>query len=350
MRMENYLVVCKTLWKQYLYKHRKWLLLLLLAAVILHFFNPMEKGDRFTGFTIGVCASDEEGRILLKQLQNREGIFRFREYEDENDMLRDIKNSTLECGYVLPEKFLERLSDGKLRNQITLYHSSASVVHKLSYEVVFSYLFGMLSDGILEKWMDEGTNGELLSYDRDLRERLREWKENYESGDATFTFVFGQVGKSQEQQGKKLDAVRGLVGVVIFFLALLGFANSNEISSQMTALTIFASKGLASAARHIAAVGSVAAGGLFWMIAGHGTEPLQKELFGFLVYFVMLELFIWILKFLLPTKEAVYGAIPVLILGSILLCPVFFRLETYIPAAGYLGKLFPLYWYLSLFI
>lgn len=349
MKIGNCFVAGKILWKQYLYKQRLWLLLLLLTACMIRFWGPVEKGDEFTGFAIGVYASDDEGEMLLEQLKSREGIFRFCEYEDESSMLRDIKNGTLECGYVLPDGFLKKISDGKMRHQITLYHSSASAVHKLSYEVVFSYLFGMLSDSTLERWMDEGTNGVLLSYDRDLRERLIEWKEDYESGDATFTFVFEQVGKAGKQQGERLDTVRGIVGVAIFFLALLGFANSHEMASQMFALTIFATKRLEFAARHVAVAGSVIAGGLFLVVAGHGTEP-SKELLGLLVYFVTLELFIWVLKFLLRSKEAVYGAIPVLLLGSILVCPVFFRIETYIPAAGYLGKIFPPYWYLSLFI
>lgn len=349
MKIRNYFLLCKVLWKQYLYKHRIWLLVLLLLAFILRFVNPMENKDEFVGYIIGICASDDEGKALLGQLQNHEGIFEFCEYEDEKVLLRDVKNGTLECGYVLPEDFLGKLSDGKMRHQITLYHSSASVVHKLSYEVVFSHLFEMLSDITLEKWIEEGTNGVLLSYDRDIRERLKQWKENYESGDSTFSFIFEQVGRGRTLQENRLDIVRGIVGVAIFFLALLGFANCDEVSLKMTSFTIAEAKRLEAIARHIAVTSSVVAGGLFLVIAGRGTEPV-KELLGLFFYFVTLELFLWILKFLLPKKEAVYGAIPVLLLGSILFCPVFFQMEAYFPVAGYLGKIFPPYWYLSLFI
>jgi len=127
MKIRNCFLLYKVLWKQYLYKHRIWLLLLLLTAFILRFMSPAEAKDGVVGFTIGVCIADDEGKALLGQLQNREGIFRFCEYEDESAMLRDVKNGTLECGYVLPEDFFGKLSEGKMRHQITLYHSSSSV-------------------------------------------------------------------------------------------------------------------------------------------------------------------------------------------------------------------------------
>ncbi len=348
--MKQILLMHKVLWKQYLYKHYRWILLLLSVALFLRFVQPANNEEGFAGLSVGVCTSDEKGKELLKRLQGakqkvsstEEGVFRFREYDEQEDMLRDIKNGTLECGYVLPEGFFEKLAKGKLHNRITLYYSGSSGAHKLSYEVVFSHLFGMLSEEILSDWVARSMPDEAAS------EGLLRLKEIYEAGDDTFSFEFAYVGESRERTGSVVDSVRGMVGVSIFFLALLGLANCCELSTQAGSFARREAKRLEYVGLNIAVAGSILTGGLFLAIAGLGTQP-AKELSGLVLYFIMLEVYLFILKQILRKKEAVYGAIPVLLLGSILLCPVFFRIETYIPVVGYLGRAFPVYWYLNFF-
>lgn len=348
MKVKQMLLLNKVLWKQYLIKHRRWLFVLLLAALFSRIMWMAEKGEGFAGLTVGVCAADEKGEELLERLQEieaesrweKEGVFRFREYEEQELMLRDVKNGILECGYVLPEGFFEKLTEGKLHNRITLYYSGASGAHKLSYEVVFSHLFGMLSEEILADWMEESG----LTFP----EKLLQMKENYEAGEDTFSFEFAYVGNSRQQTNATVDSIRGIVSILIFFLALLGLANCCELSTKISAFARQEARLLEYTGLHIAVVGSVVSGGIFSALAGLGTQP-AKELCGLMIYFVVLEIFLFALKQILRTREAVYSAIPVLLLGSILFCPVFFRIETYLPVLGYLGRAFPAYWYLDFF-
>lgn len=351
--MKQILLMNKVLWKQYFYKHHTWLLMLLLAALFLRFVQPTDSGEGFSGLLVGVCASDEAGKELLERLQGREdglksgeGVFRFLGYDEQESMLRDVKNGTLECGYVLPEGFFEKLSEGKLHNRIILYYSDSSGAHKLSYEVVFSHLFTMLSEEILSDWL--GESGIEYTAENAAAEWLLEQKELYESGEDTFSFEFEHVGNSRKQEKAGPDGMRGIIGVSIFFLGLLGLAGSYELSAGAGAFARHEARRMERTGVHIAVTGSVLAGGCFLLLAGVGTQP-GKEVLGLGFYFVLLEVYFWILKGILRTREAVYGAIPVLLLGSILLCPVFFRIETFVPVVGYLGKAFPLYWYLNFF-
>lgn len=340
------------LWKQYLHKHRLWLLMVLLAAFALRIWNMKMTENELTGILIGVYTEDEAGARLLAGLQEPKAqgktvgdVFRFLDYSDQETMLRDIKNGTLECAYVLPKGFFENISDGKIRKQIKLYHAESSGAHKLSYEVVFSHLFGMLSEEVLQGWLAECSLGEETDYEQ----KLLKWKTDYENGDATFSFVFEHVGRKQEAQEAVLDITRGLTGIMIFFLGLLGLANCCEISEKVNAFGEYGMRVIESVSLHIAILGSVITGGLFIILSG-GFEHLGKELWGLTVYFVILEIYFWICKQILRKPGIIYGAIPILVLGSILFCPIFFSVETWIPALGYLGKLFPVYWYLNLFI
>ncbi len=351
--MRRILLMNKVLWKQYFYRHRTWFVFLLVAALLLHFWYPNNQKESFAGLLIGVCAMDEDGKELLKRLQKQKTqgdageVFNYCEYKEQEEMLRDVKNGTLECGYVLPEKFFEKLSDGKIHNQIILYHSTASGAHKLSYEMVFCHLLDMLSEEILQEWFKE-SELENITDKAEAAARLQELKENYENGDATFSFAFRHVGERQEEKQVSLDSVRGLIGVVIFFLALLGLANSCEMAGRFGAFAHRQAKMIEYISLHIAVAGSVLFGGLFMILAGRGGRLLY-ELVGHGIYFVILLGYLFVLKWILRTKEAIYGAMPVLLLGSILFCPVFFRIETFIPAMGYLGKAFPVYWYLNFF-
>ena len=110
---------------------------------IYFYINPVE--DEVQGIAVGVCAEDEKGKELLEKLESVEGIFRFQDYQNEEEMIRQIENGTLECGYVFPEGFYENILRGRTVRQITLYCSPASSAHKISYEVVFSELFEILS-------------------------------------------------------------------------------------------------------------------------------------------------------------------------------------------------------------
>lgn len=337
-------IIYKVLWKQYFYKHYRWFVLLLATALVMRISQIQKLPEEMNGIMVGVCAKDADGERLLKQLQQPDQIFHFCSYEETEAMLRDVKNGTLECAYLLPEDFFKQISDGKMRKQITLYHSASSGAHKLSYEVVFSHLFAMLSEEILEDWYVEGA-GEVAEAEECLLER----KEAYEAGDATFTFAFEYVGEQAGMEAPILSKERGFAGVSVFFLALLGLANCREIAGKAGAYARRDARRMEGFCLHIAVLGSVLAGGAFLLLAD-GFEQPAKELGGLVIYWIILEIYLRILGCILKTSRAVYGAIPVLLLGSILLCPVFFRLETWIPVAGYLGKLFPPYWYLNIFI
>ncbi len=348
--MEKWWQLNKILWKQYLVRHRMGLVLFLVVGILLSCFGRQMEAEDYSGIKAGVFAEDEEGKRLLEKLEKEEGILQFESFAGEEEMVRKIVNGTLECGFTLPAGFYENMKKGKMMRQVELYYSPSSAAHKISYEVVFSYLFEELSDDVLMKYMDHSEENGVFDKEetKENRALLLALKDKYSKNGTTFSFSYKQVQAKGEEPLASFSVIRGCIAVFIFFMSLLGFAGCLEVNEM--------SKGLAGSKRirirewslHIAVFSSVFLGGVLLALWGGG-EGIGKELMGLFLYFIVLEIYIRILKLFLRRPGAVYGSLPLLLLGSLLFCPVFIRMKTYLPVIGFLEKLFPPSYYLNLF-
>lgn len=340
--MKNWWQMNGILWKQYYIRHKVWIWLLLVMGVLLRLLEGRFMQQEYAGMMIGVYAQDEQGRELLDLLQQEEGIFRFLSFNSEEELRRQVENGSLECGYVLPEGFYRELLSGKFRRQIGIYYSPASSAHRISYEVVFSRLYQEFSDRILEDYLKES------GFDSEQLTALLALKEEYESNESTFSFRYETAGGETVGEENSLDALRGCIGILIFFMSLLGLGNCKELTGISSRIPGFKGNKIKNISLDIAVTGSIVMGGILILISGAG-DHLLKEVLGLAVFWVALEVYVRLLTIILPTPRAVYGVIPVLVLGSMLFAPVFIRIETYIPAVSLLGRLFPVTWYLEFF-
>lgn len=349
--MEKCWQLNRILWKQYLMRHRIWLALFLAVGIFLCIFGERKKEDAaYCGISIGVLVQDDKGAELLAKLQEEEGIFHFLSFEEEAEMLRQIESGSLECGFVLPEGFYENLIRGRRMRQINLYYSPSSAAHKISYELVFSYLFELLSDQVLldyvEYTKESGafTKEEIEKISGEILER----KEYYAQNGSTFSFVYEQIGKEEETEVQPLNTMRGCIAVLVFLMSLLGLAGCCELEGILQGITGRNRIKIKEVSLNISIFGSVFFGGIMLFLTGTG-EGVKKEAMGLAVYFVVLQIYTRFLRLFVKKAEAVYGLIPVFILGSLLFCPVFIQIRTYLPAAAFAEKIFPVSYYLNLF-
>lgn len=356
VKMKKWYQLQIILWKQYLLRHKIWLVGLMAAVLALGITDAVKgkKEEAVAGIAVGICTEDEKGEELSARLLEKEGIFRFLPYEEEAALRRDVENGSLECGYFLPAGFFENMAEGKVRRQISLYYSPGSAAHKISYEVVFDELFRMLSDEVLKSYAASGILGEQAT--KEEKERLAEellmLKEQYESNGSTFSLQYELQGEEKRLKEKEaaglpaLDVRRGCIAVVIFFMSLMGLANCLEFTENGSCGFCVSEAGkLRESSFHIAIAGSVLSGAALLPFAD-SFRGMGKEAVGLLLYFAVLEIYLRLYLLIFRKAERVYALIPMLLLGSVLLCPVFFRMEVYFPAAAFLQKLFPVSWYL----
>lgn len=339
--MRNWWHINIILWKQYYIRHRVWLLLLLVVGLLFRLWGNHGQ-DEYRGMTVGVYAQDEQGREILSLLLKEEGIFRFQTFDSEEELRRQVENGSLECGYVFPDGFYEELAEGRLRRQIGLYYSPSSSAYRISYEVVFAHLYQMISDQVLENYLEESELG------MEQLPQLLKLQEEFENNESTFSFRYETVGEEMQKEKETLDVIRGCIGVMIFFMSLLGLGNCQELTQISSRIPGMKGNKVKNMSLHIALFGSILTGAALILLSGTG-ENVLREIGGLLVYWVVLEVYVRLLKLLSPTSRSIYGMIPVLLLGSLLFAPVFIRIEAYLPAASLIGKLFPVTWYLECF-
>lgn len=336
------------LWKQYLMKQKWWFYILILILVCLIVFGKIQADNQqqTRGIAIGICTKDEMGSRLFHKLSEQDGIFRFQQFTEEEELQRQIENGSLECGYVLPEGFYDNLLKGKMRRQIQLYISPASVAHKISYEVVFGHIFELLSGDILENYLEQSSFSE--EEKEEYKDVLLSLNRDYLVNGAVFSFEYLQTGTEKEEQPTTLNSLRGCIAIVIFLMSLLGLANSldmKEISAAMSKRRTFL---IQSRSLSIAIFSSIAAGGIFICLTGQAIS-FRKELAALFLYYIILQLYMHLLWFFTKKAETIYAMLPVLLLGCLVFTPVFINIKTYLPNLTWVEKLFPPYYYLSLF-
>ncbi len=346
--MNNWIEIYRILWKQYFIRFRIWMILLLLGAVAAGVFNRINPWEKeYAGITIGVCAEDEKGLQLLKKLQTEKGIFQFVGYSNEEEMIRQVESGALECGYLLPNGFYDQLLKGKTAHQITLYYSPASSAHKVSYEAVFAELFELLSEDFLREYLKENGYAEGIESEK-AKERLLDLNAQYMGNGSTFHFVYETMEHQTDEKPQNLNTLRGCIGIVIFFMSLLGFGNCLEQRNTWNAFPVNTGRKLKSASIHVAISGSVLMGGIFLRLSQTGNNDFH-EMKALLFYFVILEIYIRVLCFFFKSSRMLYGMLPVMILGCCLFSPVFVRIDRYLPGAEWISHLFPVTYYLKLF-
>lgn len=344
--MSSWLEIYGILWKQYFIKFRIWIVFLLLGAVLIGINRTAYKEEAYQGILVGVCFEDENGIQLFDKLMGEQGIFRFYGYSDEQDMIRQIENGTLECGYMLPKGFYDNLLKGKKTRQITLYCSPASSAHKISYEVVFAELFELLSQDILKEYLKDVRYVEEEDM-QEAQEKLLALNEQYSVNGSTFHFVYETTENQVSSKPENLNVLRGITGVIIFFMSLLGLGNSLDHKNTWKAVQGNRGKRLQSGSIHVAVCGSSILGGLCLMLARAGENPV-REAASLLLYFFILEIYIRGLSLFIKSSKVLYGLLPVMMLGCCLFCPVFIRIDRYLPAVKWISGVFPVTYYLML--
>ncbi|NBJ94119.1 ABC transporter permease [Parablautia muri] len=348
--MKNRLQIYGILWKQYLFKYKWWILFVLIFALAAGVAGgkSVHKESDYRGITAGVCWSDEKGRQLLTKLEQEKGIFKFQGFENVSEMIREVENGTLECGYELSWDFYEELLNGKAKRQVTLYYSPASSTHKISFEIVFVNLFEMLSEDILRHYLRENGFGNGTGEDVD---RLLALNKQYAEDGSGFHFVYETTQEKEDKAPENLNSFRGCMAVMMFLMCLLGLGNALEQERIWKALPGHLGRQAKSGYIHVAVLGSILTGGLCLLLQGMLSHRVSfsKEIVALLAYAVVLEIYVRVLNLFIKKSREVYGLLPVLVLGSCLFSPVFIRMENYLPAVLWVSKIFPTTYYLRLF-
>lgn len=358
------------------------LLLLLLPACLWGFREAGREGEE--KISIALYAGESEwNRQAAEKLLADGGSFSFYLSGSEEALREDVAARRAECGYIFPENLRERLESGDYKRSIVLVTAPSTVADKLSSEVVFSGLFSVWGRELLKSFSAsweplrgaasgragagkgeenarkamgmEGTQsrGALDSTKgAEIWEELEPLYDKYLENGSTFAFRYETSGGGTfgGPSVKTSLPARGIVSVFVFVMALTAGVTACEDERRGLFSLLSGARREAAVAACLAApvLLSCASGFLGLLAAGEiGRAGWGREAALLLAYGAACTLFSWALCRLLRNSLLMACLIPFFIIGSLILCPVFVDLSSFIPAAGTAGRLFLPYYYLK---
>ena len=216
--------------KEYIRKPFTYLIVISIPAIVF-FLNFSQESINSHSITAGFITDSDQ---VKSAMNNYNGIYEFISYENENEMKRDILNNKLECGYVFCDDFIDSMLNGKKNNNITVYISSASTLHPMINETVYSCIFPELSRLGLEDYIENKSAAKEYYQEKIFTTSdITDLYKKYYTNDSTFHFNY-----NKEPSNYKLDTVslllnpvKGLVAIMILLSALTGaysFYNSGQ--------------------------------------------------------------------------------------------------------------------------
>lgn len=348
-------VILRTLWKRLL--HRKGLFLCLLAMPFLMWSVQALEKDGETGILAGVYTEQEStwNEQLRKLLTETDGSIQFVSYQDFEEMQQDIVAGRIECGYILQEDLQNRMERQRWNHAVTVYESAHSLLTPVINEAFFESLFTLVSSEWFEGYVAKYE--EFAEIDQqELRENIQfRLKEQLENGTLFFVEHFDIDGNKFQsgpeetsvlsgQSEAQVFPVRGIAAVMILLCGLIGMFDcivdrrSGPFPVKGRRKTVYVLD-VALPVSIAAVIGLVT---LFFSGEWKGAvEISQMFLYSILVVFWCLLLSLFIRK-----EKVLAVLLPVIVLCSLILPPVFLDLSAFVPGFDVLEKWLPVTYYL----
>lgn len=311
-----------------------------------------EQADGLTRRIVERLVEEEDaaGEEPEDAAQKESDGFRFYLCPDLETLQEDVETRRAECGYVFPDDLEEMLDSGQWKRSIILYRAPSTVADALSSEVVFAALMEEYGKEIL---MDFMTSDQLFAeLDQELvRRETEELWEKYRSGGSTFSFVYETAqGEAADAKGTAALPARGLAAVWLFMAGLFAAVTVSQDERRGLFVSLPAGqRGVCRVAVMAGPAALAALSGLLGLAAAGILEPLWYEAAAMGIYLAAVVAFSAVLQRLIPHPAAICSLIPVFLLGSLFLCPVFFDAGRLVPRLETLGRLFLPFYYLKAF-
>lgn len=337
IKLRRYFLLNKRLYKQLSYVI---LLIIIPVAVFLLRVTTQEKGHLMS---VGIYAedkTDETTKELLKEIFDFKKEFLFTEYDSEQEAVADVQKGVIEEAWIIPDGIgdsLLKMAAGEYpRDTITLYLRETGVTHYLMKEILESCFFKLLSDDVFKAYVienfedSEGVDDVYINF--------------YNKVPESSLFKFSYLdGETSEEADYLIMPIRGLLAILLLITGIAG--SVYYIEDEKHGLFIY----WHSRTKNLRALGYYSVvmfnstllvlASLF--LAGIGTNPLM-EILNLLIYDFMIILFSMILRTIFPRIKTIGVVMPLVVILSILLSPVFIDfkslrvIETFVPSFHYL--------------
>lgn len=347
------ILLCNGLYIKRSFKKISFIFLLITLPIFCCFLNSVVKNES-TSVKVGIYSESksEMADKLIYNLMSKYESVSFTQCSSVSQLKDKVISGDFECGYVIPDDFAEKIACNDLNNIIELYTSPGTFLASLSNEYIFSEIFKEYAVNELTEYIAAQDIFTISDVSR-LNQELRTMYEDYLNSSEIFSFRYinGEneiIDNTDLLSSYFLLSIKGIIALVIMFVAFIGtfYLYKDKKSGIFRAFN--SATGLLCKMSEIFSLTLIACiSGLASIVLCGQSEGIVIETARFLLYAVICTIYCFIVQKILPNMYAFAALIPVFVLGSILLCPIFFDITEMIPVGKYAAWLFlPRYFFL----
>ena len=347
------ILLCNGLFIKRGFKKISFIFILIMLPILCFFLSSVIKTEG-TSVKAGIYSEcdDEMSDKIIDKLINEYKSVSFIECSSMEQLKENVISGRFECGYVFPKDFTEKLACNDLNNIVELYTSPGTFLSSLSNEYIFSqifeeYVINELTEYIYEQ--DIFTITDIVQLNNSLRKRYEEYLESGE----TFSFRYINADSETIDNTELLSSyfllsIKGIIALVIMFAAFIGTFNLYKDAKSGVFMSFGSLTGILCKMSEIFSLTFIACiSGFFSIMLCGQSQGTVTETLRLLLYAFICTIYCFIMYKIIPGSYAFAALIPVFVLGSILLCPIFFDITEMIPAGRYAAWLFlPKYFFI----
>ena len=328
--------------------------ILLIPILLFLLFTFNKSSDSLVRVAL-ISGNDEYSQNFVKDLLDSSNhVISYYQCYDESQMRKDVLTGKAECGYIMPDDMprkIAQFSSKKKQGIITAIVKKESISTKIVNEIIYGRLFSeraypVLKDFINEKQPDRLTPAEdEKMYDAFSKYLIEPLMFSFEYADGSKNDLLNNDDSSHNYY---MLPVRGILSVLILISSMSGVLMLSNDDRKNTWGFIRLSKRPAFNYFYIfmsilpIAICSLAA--IF--ITGISTNVLN-EIRLMVLYTLLLTGFSSLLKALIKNIYVLCSLIPVTVLLSLIICPVFIDIGSIVPQTRFVRLFLPTNYYLD---
>ena len=310
------------------------LLLLLLVVQGIH----MPSGKTMT---IGLYFEQDGSmeRALCEDLENSHSRFAFVNYQDKEQMYKEVQSGKLECGFLMQSDFTERVRQDNWKKCVTYIANPFTTKGEVAKETFFAAFFKEYSGKLLAQSEKEI----FTTQDQKRLEKMQKSSDDFLQSVFFYTDIVPVDTKVKKVQDNH-DAypVQGIFAV--FLLGIMYFANAKRYEPKgIWVQHAFPNRErfLFACVQELAAVTIPAVVGFVLLLFVPQSRGLGQELLSFVIFLVYAIIWTTLYAKIPSSTEGflAYGIVMMAI--AVIMCPVFWDVGAYIPVMRYLKYLIP---------
>ena len=328
--------------------------ILLIPILLFLLFTFNKSSDSLVRVAL-ISGNDEYSQNFVKDLLDSSNhVISYYQCDDESQMRKDVLTGKAECGYIMPDDMprkIAQFSSKKKQGIITAIVKKESISTKIVNEIIYGRLFSERAYPVLKDFINEKQPDRLTSAED---EKMYDAFSKYLIEPLMFSFEYADGSKNDllnnddSSHNYYMLPVRGILSVLILVSSMSGVLMLSNDDRKNTWGFIRLSKRPAFNYFYIfmsilpIAICSLAA--IF--ITGISTNVLN-EIRLMVLYTLLLTGFSSLLKALIKNIYVLCSLIPVTVLLSLIICPVFIDIGSIVPQSRFVRLFLPTNYYLD---